>query len=131
MSSFDPAIAILEKRARRELATWRNPPRELWLPGCSYTGRKGCDLEPRYEVSVSYVTGRLGRVTKRRKVLCEEHARAWAQAHGVELPELPARASLTIASLEVTLEGDVDEQNAQALESLAVFQSALRKAFKP
>lgn len=105
-SAFGHAIVVSERPAKRVLATppaptdgrevpWRTPPREIWRPGCAY-----CDQEPRYVASYRYVTGRKGRVTSRVQSLCEEHGRRFAEKHGLELPELPARAKLTVFELD-------------------------------
>lgn len=123
-SAFDHRIVVMSEPARRELATWLAQPREIWQPWCK---RGGCDLEPRYAASYCYVTGRAGRVTSRVEALCEEHGRRFAARTGLELPELPARATLTIVELDAQFGTD----NAGELEGLAAFQSALRKAFKP
>lgn len=110
-SAFGHAIVVSERPAQRVVpytppapnrrgreVPWRTPPREIWKPGCAY-----CDQEPRYVASYRYVTGRKGRVTSRVQSLCEEHGRRFAEKHGLELPELPARAKLTIIEIDAEL----------------------------
>jgi hypothetical protein len=94
----------------------------VWLPCCSSLR---CPQEPRYVASYAYVTGRRGRTTSRRLYYCEAHAARFANRHALVLPELPARARLTIAELDAELGTD----NAGALEALGTFQCALKKAF--
>jgi hypothetical protein len=44
-------------------------------------------------------------------------------------PDNVARAKLSIAEIDVTIEGGTDQRNRQALDALAVFTAALKKNF--
>jgi hypothetical protein len=48
--------------------------------GCAV---RGCRGVPRFWGIYRYVTGRRGRVSLARRRLCEEHARRFAERHGV------------------------------------------------
>ena len=48
--------------------------------------RKGCEGVPAYLASYLYISGRRGRVTTNRKLLCLECARIFAKRRGLELP---------------------------------------------
>lgn len=60
-------------------------------PGCSH---RKCGSLATHEGRYCYITGRAGRVTHRTPYYCEEHARAFAEKHGLQWPpttEWPSR----------------------------------------
>lgn len=80
MSSWNHQIRAL---GPREQVTGRAPFRRSC---CT----RGCEAPAVFESSFSYRTGRAGRSTTRRRVLCRSHGERFAQKHAAGLPaEIP------------------------------------------
>lgn len=90
MSSFGHYVRLLtdDERADLRKMTERYGPRFYTCQN----GRKPnrCEREALYWCGYKYVTGRAGRVSSAEKHRCEEHARKFADKHGLEMPTASA-----------------------------------------
>lgn len=76
MTTAQMVVALLPEEC------WGRMQDESWRHLCSM-GR--CEVPALYRCSYRYITGRGGRVAVARKYACSEHARRFAEKHGLRI----------------------------------------------
>ena len=84
-------IESLRRRQAASVERWPDAAKYKPINSCA-TGK--CRQDATHETAWSYVTGRAGRVSSQRRMVCDEHAAAFRAKHDLPEPEAaPGRES--------------------------------------